>query len=353
METIAPLAYAEAWDNVGLLVGDRNASVSHVWLTIDATVAEMHRAHQTGCDAMMAYHPVIFKGVRRLGPSDPSFVAARLGLHVYSPHTALDVAQGGTNDCLAEAAGLTRVRPLRMRYDAQTDTTCVVFVPQEAVEKVSQAMFHAGAGRIGEYTQCSFKTLGEGTFYGGEKTSPSVGQKQRLERVPEIRLEMRVPLKRVGSVLEAMRAAHPYETPAYDFFTHAPQPSVVGLGRLGEVSSCTPQAWTQQLCERLRVARVQCAWPEGMDVLQGLVAVCAGAGGDMVEDVLGSNARMFLTGELRHHDVLRLLSRGVAVCCTEHAVSEYGVLYAVQNRLETLLPGLRCTVTPTAPGLFV
>src|SRR3954470_14818308 len=156
MEQIAPTRYAEVWDNVGLLVGDAKQDVKVAMLTIDYTPEVACEAAGAQCDAIIAYHPPIFDPIKRVTAPGAVFDAIRRGVAIYSPHTALDVAEGGTNDMLADAIGIGAAdrAPLRVIETKDSQHKLVTFVPAEALEKVSAALFAAGAGRIGEYSQC-------------------------------------------------------------------------------------------------------------------------------------------------------------------------------------------------------
>src|SRR5687768_2562710 len=158
LEEIAPTRNAESWDNIGLLAGDPAQSVTKIMLTIDYTDAVADECRREGCDCVIAYHPPIFQPLKRLTAGSLVYDAVRRGVALYSPHTALDVADGGTNDMLADAVGLTERAPLRLAQTKATQLKLVVFVPEEAVERMCAAMFAAGAGRIGNYTSCSFRS---------------------------------------------------------------------------------------------------------------------------------------------------------------------------------------------------
>jgi dinuclear metal center YbgI/SA1388 family protein len=250
MEGIAPTRYAEAWDNVGLLVGDRGERVSKVLLAIDYTVEVAREGERLGCDAVVAYHPPIFQGVKRIEAGGVIHDAIRRGVAIYSPHTAWDVAEGGTNDVLARVMGLTGVRPLKPAEGRATRYKMVVFVPEKDVERVGEAMFRAGAGRIGNYSRCSFRSEGTGTFFGKEGTKPAVGEAGRLETADEIRVETVVTIANVERVIAAMRAAHPYEEPAFDLVQLAAVPEGKGIGRIGVTEG---RVTREELCRRLKV----------------------------------------------------------------------------------------------------
>ncbi|HEX3356799.1 MAG TPA: Nif3-like dinuclear metal center hexameric protein, partial [Tepidisphaeraceae bacterium] len=235
LEEIAPTRYAESWDNVGLLVGDPEQSVSRAMLTIDYTSAVADESRTEKCDCVIAYHPPIFETIKRLTSNSLIFDAIRRGVAIYSPHTALDVASGGTNDLLADILALIDRSPLKSSQTASKQYKLVTFVPANAEEKVSESLFAAGAGRIGDYSSCSFRTPGTGTFFGEPGTNPTVGQAGKFEQAEEIRLETVVPLNRIDDIIRALKQTHPYEEPAFDLVQLAAAPEGVGIGRIGKL----------------------------------------------------------------------------------------------------------------------
>src|SRR5450432_3249939 len=176
LEEIAPTRHAETWDNVGLLVGDPSQNISKAMLTIDYTPAVAQEVRTKKCDFVVAYHPPIFAGLKRITSDNLIFDAIKNGVAIYSPHTALDAAPGGTNDVLCDILGMTERQPLRIAETKATQYKLVTFVPEKDLEKVSRALFDAGAGRIGNYSSCSFLINGTGTFFGEEGTDPAVGK---------------------------------------------------------------------------------------------------------------------------------------------------------------------------------
>ena len=339
MEAIAPTRFAAQWDNVGLIVGDPACSVDGVLLTIDCTLAAVNEAKASGCGAIVSYHPPLFEAVKRLSAGSPAYEAVRAGIAVYSPHTALDVAAGGTNDVLADALGMTMRAPLRgveQCHDAHYKL--VTFVPAEHVEAVSRAMFQAGAGRIGRYSFCSFRAQGTGTFFGEEGANPVVGRPGRLEEAAEVRLETVVPVASAEAVVHALRSAHPYEEPAFDLVVLASPPSQRGFGRKGTVDRIRLRALVERIKAALETPHVLVAGDLDHEVTSA--AVCAGSGSDMVGDAIRARVDLLLTGELRHHDALRALEAGMAVVCTRHSTSERAALGALRRRLAERLPNV-------------
>lgn len=355
LEEIAPTAHAEAWDNVGLIVGDPAQIITRAMLSIDYTSEVAREAQDARCEVMIAYHPPIFDALKRItadGAASLIHDAIRRGVALYSPHTALDVAEGGTNDMLADAIGLTERHPLRLAETKASQYKLVVFVPQRELDRVSQAMFTAGAGRIGKYSACSFRLPGTGTFFGEEGTNPAVGKSGRLETAEEVRLETVVPIGKVQAVISALRQSHPYEEPAFDLNELAAPPEGLGLGRIGSLSSPTPvPELIGRIKRELDLSSVLIAGPQDRAVTKA--AVCAGACGELLDDAISARVEFYLTGEIRHHDAIKAARAGITVVCTLHSNSERAVLRRLKSRLEAKLPAIEFQVSRQDRDPFV
>lgn len=347
LESIAPPSLAEPWDNVGLVVGDPQATVSRVLLAIDYTPEVAAEAADAAAQFVVAYHPPIFKPLSRLTPRGPSelvFDAVRRGIAIYSPHTALDAAEGGTNDVLADMLAMQGRRPLRPAASATTAMKLVAFVPPDKVDAVAEAVCQAGAGVIGDYTRCTFRAAGTGTFLGAAGTTPAVGVAGRLESVDEVRLETVMPAARVGAVIAALRASHPYEEPAFDLYPLAAAPSPHGLGRVGGVpEGATVEMLVQRLKRELETDRLLVAGDVARVVRRA--AVCAGSCGDLLDAAIAEGVDLYVTGEMRHHDALRAVRAGVAVVCALHSVSERPTLKRLAQRLAATSSGVTVAVS--------
>lgn len=342
LEKIAPTNLSESWDNVGLLAGDPAATIRRVLLTIDFTAAVAREAKSQRADLVVAYHPPIFDALKRITPPSPVFDAIRGGIALYSPHTALDAADGGTNDMLADLLGLADRAPLRAVKGSAQEYKLVTFVPPEQLETVSRALFAAGAGRIGNYTSCSFRSEGTGTFFGEPGTNPAVGQSGRLETAGEIRLETVVPIARAEEVIRALRKSHPYEEPAFDLNQLAANPTN-GLGRIGSLKPAARPAIFSRIKRGLKLKSLLIAGPRTGRVARA--AVCAGSCGNLVHDAIAAGADLLLTGEIRHHDALKAAASGMTVVCTLHSNSERPVLSRLQSRLKSLAPELHVAIS--------
>ncbi len=334
LEGIAPLSLAETWDNVGLLTGDPSQNISGILLTIDYTQAVAEEARNKKCDLVVSYHPPIFHALKRVVAGSLVFDAIRRGVAIYSPHSALDVSDGGTNDMLADVLGLASRQALRVGALNPSQYKLVTFVPVEAVERVSRALFEAGAGIIGDYSSCSFRLAGTGTFFGEKGARPKVGQAGRLEEVQEIRLEMVLPVPRANAVLQALRQNHPYEEPAVDLniLAAAADAKSKGMGRIGSLPPTERAEVFDRIKRELGIDHLLIAGPTEGTITRA--AVCAGSCGDLLDDALKAGVELYLTGEIRHHDAVKAAAGGMTVVCTLHSNSERAVLKRLKKRLE-------------------
>lgn len=345
LDTIAPLGGAEAWDNVGLLLGDPNASVSKVLMAIDATPAVLAEAQRVGAELLVAYHPPVFKPVKQIVAPQPLFVAAHNGIALYSPHTALDAAAGGTNDVLADAVGLSQRSALIPCVKAAGHFKLVFFVPASDVAAVLDALFEAGAGRMGPYSRCSYQSAGTGSFFPQAEAQPVHGRVGAQSCVNEQRVEVLVPKKAAGQVIAALLASHPYETPAFDLLALADTPHTHGQGRIGrlpEHAACDAQTLASRVARAMRAEHVMLAPARGVDPATPLrrIAVQAGAGDSMLSEAIAQGAEVFVTGELRHHTVLAALAQNVTVITLTHDGSERAALVPYAEALRARAPHL-------------
>jgi dinuclear metal center YbgI/SA1388 family protein len=364
LEMVAPARLAETWDNVGLLLGDPAAPCARVLATVDLTGEVLSEAMDLRANAVVAYHPPIFDPLKRLAASDPRqrvlLQAASAGIALLSPHTALDACRQGVNDWLAEGvAGSWReverakgYEPLRPAMDLPGGEAfkVVVFAPPEAVPALREAMAEAGAGVIGRYDRCSTAAPVAGTFRGLAGSRPAVGRAGRVEQVAEERLEMVASRERLGWALAALRAVHPYETPAFEVHALAARPSLdEGQGRLLVLRRpATAREIAARLRRHLGVRRVEVAAPPGGErARHERIGLCAGAGFSLAAEAFARGATLFLTGEARHHDQLACTARGATLLLAGHTNTERGYLPRLCERLAAHVPGAWFTCSRT------
>lgn len=343
LDSIAPLALSQSWDNVGLLAGDKTKPVSKILLCIDLTPEVASEAITAKADFVMAYHPPIFKPVNRLtaqspGPEAAVFRCIANGIAVYSMHTALDAADGGTNDVIAELCGITETEPLEYTEVGQSECKIVTFVPVDHVEAVANAMFQNGAGRIGEYEQCSYRIAGQGTFRGSAATNPATGRPGKFEHVDEVRLEVVCPSSKIPQVTQAMTHAHPYEECAYDIYPTQTHPTR-GIGRVGALPrSITLSALARKLKKSVGAPSVHIVGKPQQKIKRAVIVV--GAAGSLPFAIPLSASDVIITGEIRHHDALTILRKPCNAIALGHSTSERPTLRHIAKQLTALTNGV-------------
>jgi len=345
IEQIVPLELAQDWDNVGLLIGESQKSVKNILLTIDVTNDVVAEAKRLKIDLIVSYHPVIWDGLKRItseGPTSAVYELIRSGISVFSIHTALDSAIGGVNDGLAEIVGIVDGKPIGDYVGSPVGDNykLVVFVPVESMAEVSNAVFEAGAGAIGNYSHCGFGAEGTGTFLPQKGSKPSIGKKGKLAKVREIRFETIVPAEKLEDVVAAMKKAHPYEMPAFDVLKLSSTETKFGLGRIGELAQPVRMA---QIIKRIK--NVTGAKAIGLigdqDRLVQRAAVCAGSCGRIINLVIAAEADLYLTGELKHHQALAAREAGLTCICLSHTVSERFILKKFAKQLQKQVKGIK------------
>lgn len=326
LDRFAPTTLAESWDNVGLLWGDPDALVSKVMTCLTVTRETAAEAIEAGAELIVSHHPVLFRAVKKIVANAPEngflWTLARAGVAILSPHTAFDNTEGGINDGLARRLGLMEVEPLR-RSPGPGAFKVVVFTPEEGREALLQAAFAAGAGRIGDYRDCSFSTPGLGTFFGADGTNPSVGQAGRRESVQEDRVELLCPAGVLSGVTRAIRASHAYEEPAIDVYPlhETGKGTGPGAGRLGRLSvPVALEAFAGEVARVLRAPGLQYVGEPGRLVER--VAIVCGAGDDFLPDSAKAGADVLLTGEARYHRALEAEALGIGLVVAGHHATE-------------------------------
>ena len=322
LETFAPLAYQESYDNAGLLVGDANAEITGVLVSLDATEAIIDEAIAKGCNLVVAHHPIVFKGLKKLNGWNyverTVIKAIKNDVAIYASHTNLDNVAGGVNFKIAEKLGLTNVRILSPK--AQVLSKLVVFVPDADLPAVLNAVYEAGAGRIEAYEHCSFRVGGTGTFRPLNGANPVVGAVDRDEQVGEQRLEVLLPTYLESAVVSAMQRAHAYEVPAYDLYALNNANQTVGSGAVGDLTeSMDGQAWLTYLKERMNLRVVR--HTPLLDRPVRRVAVCGGAGGFLLGDAVRAGADVFVTADYKYHEFFDADGR-LTICDIGHYESE-------------------------------
>ena len=285
---------------------------------------------------MISHHPLFHRPLKRLTPTDETgrvlFRAIRNDIAVLSAHTNLDRMPDGLNDWLAERIGLSDYKPLEAPQSGSF-SKLVIFVPQGHEAELMDAVFAAGAGQVGAYDRCSFRTTGTGSFRGSEATTPFIGQPGTTEETQELRLETIVPNNLLSKVIARMLKAHPYEEVAYDLIPLANSRSDVGLGRIGRLA--TPlnlQLFAEQVKRQLGVEAVRIVG-ESQRLIRK-VAVCGGSGASLIGDAIRQGADCLVTGDIKYHDAQRARAEGLALIDAGHFGTEQLMVTELAYRLQ-------------------
>lgn len=354
LDAAYPPALAESWDSVGLVCGDPDDEVTSALVCVDVTAAVVDAALAQGAQLIVAHHPLLLRGVDSVAASTPKGALLhrliRGGCALYSAHTNADKVRGGVSDALADLLGVHHTVPLAPESVAPLDKW-VVMVPEGSAEQVAEAMFAAGAGAIGDYTECRWSVVGTGQFLPAPGANPTLGAIGDLTRVDEERIETVAPRGRRNAILAALRAAHPYEEPAFDVFAQVALDSDIGLGRVGTLAE--PMS-LREFVSHARKVLPKAPWgiraAGDPDAMVRRVAVCGGAGDSYIGAAGAAGADVYLTGDLRHHVVDEALRAGSpALIDAGHWATEFPWCQSAAELLTEI--GCRATVftPPTDP----
>jgi dinuclear metal center YbgI/SA1388 family protein len=340
LEGWSPREIAWERDNVGLQVGKPKGTIRGILVALDVTERIIEEAVTRKANLIVSHHPLLFNPVPSVNEETETGRCIRSllrrGMNVLTVHTNLDFSRGGTSFALAEVLGLRRVEFLHRGYKLQKKI--VTFVPPDHVEKVAQAMAAAGAGRIGNYENCSFRSEGTGTFQGNEKTNPEVGSRGVFERIREVRLEMIASEVSLERVIGAMVTAHPYEEVAYDIYPiENPSPDY-GMGVIGDLPKPIPvSTFLRNIKKALKIPCVRASTDRGRSIKR--VAVCGGSGSELLDKAIRQGVDAFVTADIRYHTFHDAHDRIVLVDAG-HYETERPIVDALVRRLKTELKRL-------------
>ena len=303
LESYAPLEYQESYDNCGLIIGDANAEVKGALITLDCTEAIIAEAIETGCNLVIAHHPIIFSGLKKLNGSNyierAVIKAIKNDIAIYAIHTNLDNVHNGVSAKIAEKLGLENCKILAPKSDLLRQL--VVYCPNANAETLKTALFEAGAGTIGDYDQCSFTLVGKGTFRANENCTPFVGEIGENHTENEDRIEVIYPKFKERAILDAMEVAHPYEKVAHQIYVLDNKHQLVGSGIIGELN--TPVD-AQVFLKNLKLnMQTDCVRHTSLVKQQiKTVAVCGGSGSFLLKNAKAAKADIFITADFKYHE---------------------------------------------------
>jgi len=322
LERYAPPAYQESYDNATLQVGNPDTPVTGVLVTLDCTLEVVQEAIDKGYNLIVAHHPVIFKPLKSLTGKTPVekilLKALQHQIAIYACHTNLDHVHNGVNAKLCEKLGLANTKILAPK--SQLLTKLETYVPFEDTEKVLAALHQAGAGQIGEYTDCSFRITGTGRFTPSAEANPHIGEAGKTEETIENRIEVIFPSFKQNQIMKALLQAHPYEEVAHYLVPLQNENQEVGAGMVGELESALPaNEFVQHVKKSLNINTFRhTAWPE-KPIKK--VAVCGGAGSFLTRQAKAAGADVFLTADLKYHEFFEA-SNQMALVDVGHYESE-------------------------------
>lgn len=303
LEKYAPTAYQETYDNCGLLVGYKNKITTGVLCTLDVTEAVIDEAIANNCDLIVAHHPIIFSGLKKLNGN--SYVervvikAIQNNIAIYAIHTNLDNIHNGVSQTMASKLGLTNTQVLLPKNNLLAKL--MVFVPNSHVSQVQQAIFNAGAGSIGNYSECSFNTLGTGTYKANELANPFLGKTGIRHNEPETKVEVLFPMHLQTQILQALTQAHPYEEVAYDVVALQNTSRLIGSGMIGDLPEPIQEKdFLALLAKQFGLQAVRHTSLLNKPIQK--VAVCGGSGSFLIKPAIAQKADVFVSADIKYHE---------------------------------------------------
>lgn len=303
LESIAPPSLQESYDNAGLLTGHHNWICSGILVTLDATEEVINEAKAKNCNLIVAHHPIIFSGLKKLNGKnyiEKAVIAAiKNDIAIYAIHTNLDNIISGVNGRIADLLGLKNISVLLAKDNCLKKL--FTFVPVSEAGKVRNAIFEAGGGHIGNYSECSFNVEGTGTYKAGEHTNPFIGKIGEQHREPEIKIEVIFPAWIENKIIQSLLTAHPYEEVAYDIVCLDNTFQQIGSGIIGELKDPLNEViFLDKLKEVFNLKIIKHTMLKQAPVKK--VAICGGAGSFLISKALTAGADFFITSDIKYHE---------------------------------------------------
>ncbi|WP_069660102.1 Nif3-like dinuclear metal center hexameric protein [Arcticibacter eurypsychrophilus] len=303
LETLAPLSLQEDYDNSGLIVGEPDATITAAMISLDCTEAVIDEAIAKGCNFVISHHPIVFKGLKKFNKKNyverAVMKAIKFDIALYAIHTNLDHVLEGVNAKICAKLGIKQYRILSPRKN--TLKKLVTFCPIQQADQVRAAILQAGAGSIGNYSDCSFSTPGTGTFKASENANPFVGERGELHREDELRIEIIYPEFLERNILIALLQAHPYEEVAYDLYPLSNSYQQAGAGMIGTLDKpINEMEFLRFVKGTLNAKVIRHTALRGKNVQR--VAVCGGTGSFLLPAAIAAGADVFVTADFKYHE---------------------------------------------------
>lgn len=333
LEQLAPGAYSEEWDNVGLLVGRDSKEVKRVMVALDCTENVIDQAVRKEADMLITHHPLIFSPMKRVNCNDyigrKVYKLASNDIAYFAAHTNMDAAVMA--DESARMLGMVNTRPLEVTYSKKV-YKLAVYVPVPAADRVRDAITREGAGFIGNYSHCTYNIDGTGTFKANEGCNPFVGEINELTRTSEIKIETVITDENMQRVVRAMLKAHPYEEVAYDIYELKNPAYEKGIGKIGYLENdMTLQDLAALVKERFGIASVNVVGNLLTKVVTA--AICPGSGKSMIKHALKAGVNVLITGDIDHHNAIDAADQGLCIIDAGHFGTEHFIVEYIRNYL--------------------
>jgi dinuclear metal center YbgI/SA1388 family protein len=334
LEFIAPLQYQESYDNAGLIVGDYKNDVSGVLVCLDSTEEIVDEAIERKCNLIVAHHPIVFSGLKKITGKNyierTVIKAIKNDIAIYAIHTNLDNMLDGVNEIIGRKLGLINTQILLP--SSNNLRKLITYVPVDYLEKVRESLFNSGAGKIGNYDECSFSSRGEGTFRAGDDTNAFVGEKGKRHLESEQKLEVIYPIDKQGAVLSSLSNSHPYEVPAYDILQLQNVNSDIGAGLIGDLENGIDElTFLKSLKIKMKTDCVRYTEIRGKRIKK--VALCGGSGSFLLKDAINQKADVFITGDFKYHEFFDAENR-IVIADVGHFESEQYTIELLADKLK-------------------
>jgi len=341
MQTIAPACFAEKWDNVGLQVGDKNWTVKKIWIALDPLPEVVEAACSKEIDLLITHHPLLFKPLKSIDLSTTAGSIINTALcnrmAIFSAHTNLDKVKGGINDILAGIIGLKNLKVLSKPV-VKKKIKLVIYIPAGYEDQLLKALFESGTGKIGDYTCCTFRSKGQGTFRPGSESKPFAGKVGEISHKDESRIEVVVEQDNLKQLIENIRKNHPYETMAYDLYPLFVSESEAsdGLGRTGETDKqLSLLSLAKNIKKKTGLKYIKIAGHHDLKVNN--VALCSGSGSSLMDDFFESGADVYISGDLGYHNARDIEAAGKGLIDIGHFASEHLFITYLSEKLGNIL----------------
>jgi dinuclear metal center YbgI/SA1388 family protein len=345
LESLAPLSYQEDYDNAGLIVGKADQEIYQALISLDCTEAVVDEAIANNCQVIISHHPIVFKGLKKF--NGKTYVervvekAIRHQIALYAIHTNLDNVLMGVNSRICDTLGLINTRILVP--GSHLLKKLVTYVPVAQAEQVRNALFYAGAGNIGNYSEASFNADGTGTFKANANANPYVGEPGIRHTENETRVEVIYPANLESKILMALVLAHPYEEVAYDLYNLTNPDKQVGAGMIGELEVPVNEEYFLGLVkEKMKAYVIRHTALTGKHIKK--VAVCGGAGGFLLKQAIAAGADIFITADYKYHEFFDAESK-LLIADIGHYESEQFTQQFLYDRIKSKFPALSLFIT--------